>query len=148
MTSKASQDVGVGSAASSSNGEGSTNARPPVLPSYDNNKNNNSNNSYYSPVPWMEEVWLATANRYERIATGSPRLGMGILGRQLVQHHINMLPTLRGAADFLPVFDHHNHHHHYYGAGTGAGAFRGSRPKMLTWPLTERQAMAVKQWAT
>jgi len=88
----------------------------------------------YPRIPWLHEAWLATVNRYERIATASPRLGMGILNQELVQCHINKLPTLRSLADFHHVFDGH-------------GVYLGSRPKTATWPLAKGEAMSVKEWA-
>lgn len=39
--------------------------------------------SKYHLIPWLQD-WPATIERYERIATASARLGVGVLGQDLV----------------------------------------------------------------
>ncbi|OAA68149.1 hypothetical protein SPI_00344 [Niveomyces insectorum RCEF 264] len=94
-------------------------------------------------VPWLAEAWLALNNRYERIATGRPRIGINILTFNSIQLTITVTPTLASAADFLPVF-----------AGTATntpcpaslGAFVGVRPKLATWPLAKQEVPRNKMW--
>jgi len=88
----------------------------------------------YPTIPWMTESWLSKLVPYERLATASPRIGMGIIGVGLIQHHVNLMPTLHSAADFVYVHDHH-------------GRSQGVRPKMATWPLSKKEVLAQKQWA-
>ncbi|KAH8878867.1 hypothetical protein GQ53DRAFT_623202, partial [Thozetella sp. PMI_491] len=88
----------------------------------------------YPRIPWLQESWFRTSNRYERIATGSPLTSIGLLSQGLVQHHINLLPTLDSVADFLAVYNEH-------------GRYLGSRPKLTTWPPTKRDVEKNKVWS-
>ncbi len=85
----------------------------------------------YPPIPWFHESWLRHVIRYERIATASPRLGVGILGHELARQHMHMLPTLHSTVHLLHVFD-------------ARGSIVATRPKSLTWPLTKQEASAVE----
>lgn len=88
-----------------------------------------------SPLSWLQESWLKTVNRYERIATASPRVGVGLLGHGLLEHYSNLLPTLGGSRDFLPMFN-------------GSGAYLGVRPKIATWPLSKEEAYKNRTFAS
>ncbi|OIW33540.1 hypothetical protein CONLIGDRAFT_182211 [Coniochaeta ligniaria NRRL 30616] len=126
----------VGSSNVAENGSGSS--------SNHNNHNNSgvteaalslvTNNNNYPKIPWMTESWLLRLVRYERIATASPRVGMGLIGTGLIQHHVNLIPTLHSAADFLYVHDRY-------------GRAAGVRPKMATWPLSKKEVLSHKEWA-
>lgn len=87
----------------------------------------------YPTIPWMTESWLLKLVRYESVAAASPRIGLGIIGTGLIQHHVNLIPTLHSAADFLYVYDR-------------AGSVAGVRPKMATWPLSKKEVMSHKEW--
>lgn len=54
-------------------------------------------------VPWLTQSWLAEDNRYKRIATAVPRLGTGLIGRGLLEHHISLMPSVKCPADFISV---------------------------------------------
>jgi len=88
----------------------------------------------YPTIPWMTESWLLKLVRYERIATASPRIGMGLIGTGLIQHHVNLIPTLHSAADFLYVHDRD-------------GRATAVRQKMATWPLSKQEVLTHKEWA-
>jgi hypothetical protein len=81
----------------------------------------------------MTESWLAKLVRYERLATATPRMGMGIIGPGLMHHHVNLMPTLHSAADFAYVHDRQ-------------GRAVGVRPKVATWPLTKKEVLRHKEW--
>ncbi|ROW17833.1 hypothetical protein VPNG_00745 [Cytospora leucostoma] len=85
-------------------------------------------------LDWFTESWLAKTVRYERIATASPRLGVGVIGLGLLGHHINVLPNITSLADFTPVRQSH-------------GQYPGYRPKIVTWPLSEQDALKVTEFA-
>ncbi|KAB5558522.1 hypothetical protein GE09DRAFT_116227 [Coniochaeta sp. 2T2.1] len=93
-----------------------------------------ANHNNYPTIPWLTESWLSKLVPYERIATASPRIGMGIIATGLIEHHVNLLPTLHSPADFVHVHDR-------YGQSTGV------RPKMATWPLTKKEVLCHKEWA-
>ncbi|CCF39116.1 hypothetical protein CH063_10036 [Colletotrichum higginsianum] len=84
------------------------------------------------PTPlWLFEVFLHVDDRYGRIAAGSPRSGIGILGLRLLEHYINLIPTMRhGVA--VPMFDH----------SAGNPRYLGWRQKVATWPLSKQEAMS------
>jgi len=84
-------------------------------------------------MSWLEEVWLRAINPYERIATATPRLGLAIVGYNLLQQHLEIAPSLWTAADFSPVFDDN-------------GGCLGARLKNVTWPLTTRELIRHKSW--
>jgi hypothetical protein len=100
----------------------------------ENTLSNMAKHNNYPAIPWMTESWLSKLVRYERFATASPRIGMGIIGTGLIQHHVNLMPTLYSAADFVYVHDRH-------------GQAVGVRPKMATWPLSKKEALSQKEWA-
>ena len=79
-------------------------------------------------------MWAGTQNRYERIATGSPRATIGLLSQSLVRHHLNFTPTLHSVSDFLAFFNDEGRH-------------MGSRPKLATWPLTKRDEDKNRVWS-
>ena len=89
----------------------------------------------YTRTAWFDQAWRATSNRYDRIATGSPRTTVDPLTQDQVRRHINLLPTLHSVADFLHIYNHN-------------GQYVGSRPKLATWPLTEKDAAKNKVWST
>ncbi|WQF75598.1 hypothetical protein CDEST_00612 [Colletotrichum destructivum] len=84
------------------------------------------------PTPlWLFETFLHVDDRYGRIAAGSPRSGIGILGLRLLERHINLIPTMRrGVA--VPMFDH----------SAGNPRYLGWRQKVATWPLSKQEAMS------
>lgn len=88
----------------------------------------------YPPIDWLTESWLAKLVPYERIATASPRLGVGIIGQGLLDHHINLLPNITGLQDFTPVRDSN-------------GDQPGYRAKVVTWPMTKKDALKVREFA-
>lgn len=88
----------------------------------------------YPQISWMTESWLAKLVRYELIGTASPRIGMALIGTGLIDHHVNLIPTLHSAADFLYVHD-------------SRGRTVGVRPKMATWPLSQQEVLNHKEWA-
>ncbi|KAJ0168167.1 hypothetical protein CTA2_9047 [Colletotrichum tanaceti] len=62
--------------------------------------------------------------------SNGPRSGIGILGLRLLEHHINLIPTMRhGVA--VPVFDH----------TAGKPSYFGWWQKVATWPLSKQEAM-------
>ena len=83
---------------------------------------------------WIRTVWASSHNRYERIATGSPRATIALLSQGLVRHHLNLTPTLHSVSDFLAFFNDEGRH-------------MGSRPKLATWPLTKRDEVKNKVWS-
>ncbi|WYZ40141.1 hypothetical protein EsH8_IV_000482 [Colletotrichum jinshuiense] len=93
-------------------------------------------NHNYPAISWLCEAFLQTNNRSERIAAGSPRSGVGILGLGLLEHHINMLPTMR-RADAVPMFGH----------SAGSPTYLGWRQKVATWPLSQQEAMNNRSFA-
>jgi len=93
-----------------------------------------STRKHYPRIPWLDEAWRFTSNRYERIATATPRLDVHVLGFELVAKQINMTPNLDSLADFVPVLSRSN------------SRIIGFRPKIATWPLTQKEAMRVKVW--
>ncbi|KAK1992651.1 hypothetical protein LX36DRAFT_289089 [Colletotrichum falcatum] len=87
-------------------------------------------------LSWLSEAFLHTNDRYGRIATGSPRSGVGILGLRLLEHHINLVPTMRrGAA--VPVFDH----------SVDSPRYLGWRQKKATWPLSKQEVIDNRTFA-
>ncbi|KAK1671555.1 hypothetical protein BDP55DRAFT_732227 [Colletotrichum godetiae] len=96
--------------------------------SHDHSIAHRTNN--YPALSWLTEAFLQTQDRSARIAVGSPRSGVGILGLGLLEHHINLLPTMRHA-DAVPMFDH----------AAGRARYRGWRQKVATWPLSQQEAM-------
>ncbi|ROV88622.1 hypothetical protein VSDG_09149 [Cytospora chrysosperma] len=88
----------------------------------------------YPSIDWLTESWLAKVVSYERIATASPRLGVGIIGQGLLDHHINLLPNITGLQDFTPVRD-------------SDGDQAGYRAKVVTWPMTKKDALKVREFA-
>jgi len=84
-------------------------------------------------ISWLQEAWQLPHIRYERIATGSPLVGVAVLGQSLLQHHLDLAPARWTAADFAPVRD-------------AAGEYLGARPKLPTWPLTRKDMMRHKSW--
>ncbi|KAK1986778.1 hypothetical protein LZ30DRAFT_746190 [Colletotrichum cereale] len=87
-------------------------------------------------LSWLSEAFLHANDRYGRIATGSPRSGVGILGLILLEHHINLVPNMRhGAA--VPVFDH----------SADSPRHLGWRQKIATWPLSKQEAMEKRTFA-
>ncbi|KAK2061695.1 hypothetical protein LY76DRAFT_507358 [Colletotrichum caudatum] len=87
-------------------------------------------------LSWLSEAFLHTNDRYGRFATGSPRSGVGILGLRLLEHHINLVPTMRrGAA--VPVFDR----------SVDGPRHLGWRQKIATWPLSKQEAMDNRTFA-
>ncbi|KAF9877345.1 hypothetical protein CkaCkLH20_05045 [Colletotrichum karsti] len=90
-------------------------------------------------LSWLRESFLQTTNNAERIAVGSPRFGVGILGLRLLEHYINVLPSMRSATDAVPVFDH--------SAAAMIPRFLGWRPKVATWPLSRQEAMKNRSFA-
>ncbi|KAJ0116482.1 hypothetical protein J7T55_007462 [Diaporthe amygdali] len=88
----------------------------------------------YPPIAWLTQRWLAKSVPYERIATASPRLGVGVIGQGLLNHHINLSPGITGIADFAPVRDIAGHH-------------LGYRVKIATWPLSKQDALKAKELA-
>ncbi|TQN74764.1 hypothetical protein CSHISOI_00669, partial [Colletotrichum shisoi] len=80
---------------------------------------------------WLFDAFLHVDDRYGRIAAGSPRSGIGILGLRLLEHHINLIPTMRhGVA--VRMFDH----------SAGNPRYLGWRQKVATWSLSKQQAMS------
>lgn len=77
---------------------------------------------------------MAKVVPYERIATASPRLGVGIIGQGLLDHHINLLPNITGLQDFTPVRN-------------SDGDQPGYRAKVVTWPMTKKDALKVREFA-
>lgn len=88
----------------------------------------------YPSIGWLTESWLAKVVPYERIATASPRLGVGIIGQGLLDHHINLLPNITGLQDFTPVRN-------------SDGDQPGYRAKVVTWPMTKKDALKVREFA-
>jgi hypothetical protein len=93
-----------------------------------------STRNTYPSIPWITESWLAKLVRHERIAVASPRIGMGLIGTELIQQHINLTPTLHSPADFIHVHDERGH-------------YLGVRPKMATWPLTKEDILKYREWS-
>lgn len=89
----------------------------------------------HSSLPWLTESWLAKVVRYERIATASPRLGVGVIGHSLLDHHINLLPNITGLQDFTPVVREGNSGQLEY------------RVKTITWPMSKHDELKVKEFA-
>lgn len=87
----------------------------------------------FPPITWLTQHWLSKSVPYERIATASPRLGVGVIGQGLLDHHINLSPSITGVADFAPVRD-------------GAGHYLGYRVKIATWPLSKKDELKVKDF--
>ncbi|OHE96059.1 hypothetical protein CORC01_08596 [Colletotrichum orchidophilum] len=104
------------------------------LSSHDHSIARRMNN--YSAVSWLTEAFLQAQNRSARIAAGSPRSGVGILGLGLLEHHINLLPTMRHA-EAVPMFDHL----------AGSAKYLGWRQKVATWPLSQQEAMNNRSFA-
>ncbi|KUI61907.1 hypothetical protein VP1G_11404 [Cytospora mali] len=88
----------------------------------------------YPSIPWLTESWLAKVVPYERIATASPRLGVGIIRQGLLDHYINLLPNITGFADLMPVSD-------------SSGQHLGHRVKVATWPLTKQDELKARKFA-
>ncbi|CAN8096807.1 unnamed protein product [Discula destructiva] len=88
----------------------------------------------YPGIPWLTQSWLAKDNRYERIATASARLGVGLISQGLLEHHINLLPGRKSPADFISVRDED-------------GGHIGYRAKVRTWPLLKRETLEVREIA-
>ncbi|UQC77742.1 uncharacterized protein CLUP02_03213 [Colletotrichum lupini] len=105
------------------------------LSSHDHSIGRRMNN--YPALSWLTEAFLQTQDRSARIAVGSPRSGVGILGLGLLEHHINLLPTMRHA-DAVPMFDH---------AAVGGARYLGWRQKVATWPLSQQEAMNNRTFA-
>lgn len=59
---------------------------------------------------------------------------MGVIGQSLLDHHINLSPSITGVADFAPVRD-------------GTGQHLGYRVKIATWPLSKQDALKVREFA-
>lgn len=120
--------------------QASTTTRQPPSPptarasSTTGNGNNTSRRNKYPNIPWLTQSWLAKVNRYERIATAGPSMGIGLIGQGLLQHHIALLPGLKSAADFMPVRNE-------------AGELAGYRAKVRTWPLLKRETIEVREMA-
>lgn len=93
-----------------------------------------STRNAYPSIPWITESWLAKLVRHERIAVASPRIGMGLIGTELIQQHINLTPTLHSPGDFIHVHDERGH-------------YLGVRPKMATWPLTKEDVLKYREWS-
>nr|XP_036575345.1 uncharacterized protein CTRU02_14687 [Colletotrichum truncatum]KAF6781903.1 hypothetical protein CTRU02_14687 [Colletotrichum truncatum] len=126
-----SDDVDVGSnAAGQSHGHAD-------MSSHDHSLAHRINN--YPATPWLLEAFLQTNNRAERIAAGSPRSGVGILGLGLLEHHIRLLPTMRSAQDAFHVFDH--------STAAASPKYLGWRQKVATWPLSQQEAMNNRTFA-
>lgn len=85
-------------------------------------------------LDWFTESWLAKTVRYERIATASPRLRVGIIRLGLLGYHMDVLPNGTSLADFTPVRQSH-------------GQYLGYNPKIVTWPLSEQDALKVTAFA-
>lgn len=85
----------------------------------------------FPPITWLTQQWLSTTVPYERIATASPRSGVGVIGHELLDDHINRSPNITSLADFTPVRD-------------GAGHLLGYRAKIPTWPLSKQDALKVR----
>ncbi|OLN81454.1 hypothetical protein CCHL11_09044 [Colletotrichum chlorophyti] len=83
----------------------------------------------HSSASWLHEVFLQTCNRSERIAVGSPRTEIGFLGLGFLEHHMDVLPTLR-QADAVPVTDR---------SAVSPKHLRWRR-KVATWPLSQQEA--------
>ncbi|KAJ9136703.1 hypothetical protein NKR23_g9631 [Pleurostoma richardsiae] len=94
-----------------------------------------ASHNLYPPISWLRESWLETINRYERIATASPRSGIGIVSQELLQSHANLLPTLGGSRDFVPMFN-------------ANGTYLGVRPKIATWPLSKQEVLRNRAFAS
>jgi len=91
----------------------------------DNSSHNYILSSFHSVrnLPsWFNTSWLPHNHRHERIATGTPSMGMAILTTQMMEMHIQEAPEIRGMQDCSPVADKSN---------TG---FIGWRQKLGTWP--------------
>lgn len=88
----------------------------------------------YPSLEWLTESWLGRVVSYERIATASPKLGVGIIGQSLLDHHINLLPHLHSLADFVSVRN-------------DGGEHVGYRAKVRTWPLLERETIETREFA-
>ncbi|GKT53783.1 hypothetical protein ColTof4_05946 [Colletotrichum tofieldiae] len=116
-----------------SDAAGQSNGRPDAS-SHDHSVARRDNNRL--ALSWLSEAFLHTDDRYGRIAAGSPRSGVGILGLRLLEHHINLVPTMRhGAA--VPMFDH----------SAGSPRYIGWRQKVATWPLSKQEAMNNRTFA-
>lgn len=85
-------------------------------------------------IAWLTQHWLSKSVPYERIATASPKLGVGVIGQSLLDHYVNLSPNITGVADFAPVRD-------------GAGHHLGFRVKIATWPLSKQDALKAKDFA-
>ncbi|KUI65673.1 hypothetical protein VM1G_11316 [Cytospora mali] len=96
-------------------------------------RNKDPRNNHPS-IPWLTESWLAKVVPYERIATASPRLGVGIIRQGLLDHYINLLPNITGFGDFMPVPD-------------SSGRHLGHRVKVATWPLTKQDELRARKFA-
>lgn len=111
--------------------------RQPDMSSHDHSLGRRPSNNCMS-TSWIYECFLRTNDRIERIAVGGPRSGVGILGLGLLEHHINMLPTMQSARDAAPMFDH----------SVAAGPkYLGWRQKVATWPLSPQEAMNNRKYA-
>ncbi|KAK2732233.1 hypothetical protein CKAH01_02179 [Colletotrichum kahawae] len=114
--------VEVGSDAAQSHG------RQTDMSSHDHSLARRSNKCPTSS--WLHESFLQTVNHAERIAAGSPRPGVDILGIGLLDTHINRVPTMHSARDALPAFDH--------GSAATAPRYLGWRQKVATWPAASQ----------
>ncbi|TDZ18541.1 hypothetical protein Cob_v008500 [Colletotrichum orbiculare MAFF 240422] len=88
---------------------------------------------------WLRESFLRVSNRAERIAIGSPRPGVRLIGLGLLEHHITLLPSMQSVADALPIFG--------CPAATGSLKCLGWRQKVATWPLSKEEAMNHRTFA-
>lgn len=109
---------------------------PPVIKTASSTGNDNTTGrrNEYPNIPWLTQSWLAKNNRYERIATASPRMGIGLISQGLLEHHIALLPGFKSAADFIPVRNED-------------GESAGYRAKVRTWPLLKRETIEVREIA-
>lgn len=76
----------------------------------------------YPVIPWLEEGWLHRLIPHEFIATASPRVGVGMIGQGLLDHHLSLIRDLDRAQNLL------RH-----------GTCAGPKTKMATWPLSKQE---------
>ena len=77
----------------------------------------------YPAIPWLQDSWLYRLIPYEHIATASPRVGVGMIGQGLLQHHVDLLRDIDGVQNLL------RH-----------GTCTGPRSKIATWPMSKQEA--------
>ena len=83
-----------------------------------------SSRNSYPVIPWLEEGWLHRLIPYEHMATASPRVGVGMIGQGLLDHHVSLIRDLDRVQNLL------RH-----------GRCTGPKTKMATWPMSKQEAM-------